>query len=315
MRFTRIITHVWPHLDEIVAIRLLKKHGNEAYPGIRDARVDYISTGLDPEGKTWQQHQEEGTLLIGIGGGPFDEHPTFDADRKLGESACKLVAKHLKIDTHVIYKRLIELVTEADQSGVHEFHIANRLKTRYRLNPNNPDKAIRLINDILDDWEQEQRLFVDARRQLQLMSNNKELDTITLSTGEEIKFVVIESDNYKMGAAARSLKIPLLIQKSPTKGFIQIFSDKERYKFSLKRIAALIRKAESMINGMTDEEISKIDQPTLEREGKIPEAWNWYYQVPGQNLLNGAESAPDTPPTKIPLHIIVEVVKKNLILE
>jgi hypothetical protein len=313
-KVSRIITHIWPHLDEIVAIRLLKKHGNELYPGIRDARVDYVSTTPVVEGKTWEEHLAEGTILVGVGGGPFDEHPTFEAERKQGESACRLVAKALKIDGHTIYKRLIELVTEADLGGVHEFHIANRLKTRYRLNPNNPDKAIRLVNDMLDDWEQEQRLFVDARRELQLKQNNKQLETTTLPNGEMITIAVVEGDNFKVSAAARSLRIPVVIQKN-SKGQVQIFCDKDKKPFTLKKIAAKIRLAECLASGMSEDDLAKLDQATLEREGKIPEAANWFYQVPGQNLLNGAESAPDTPPTKIPFNIIVEVVKKNIITE
>jgi hypothetical protein len=312
--YSRIITHVYPHLDEIAAIRLLKKHGEGKYPGIRDAVVEYCGTGIAPHGKTWKEHEAEGTILVGIGGGPFDEHPTTEEERKIDHSACLLVAKALDVDKHPIYKRLIELVTEADLTGVTEFHIASRLKTRYRLNPTNPDKAISMINDILDDWENEQKLFVNARRDLQTMGNEKHYHAVKLPNGQELNLAVVESDNYKVGAAARSLRIPLLIQKQKN-GHVQIFCDTDRNVFSMKRVAAKLRKAECLLSGMSEDKLKSISDTVWEREGKIAEAINWFYQVPGENLLNGTETTPETPPTKIPLHIIIEVVQKNVFHE
>ncbi len=314
MEFKRIITHVQPHLDEIVAIRILKKHGNQEFPGVKDAKVEFKSTGLNVENKTWQQHREEGTLLVGIGGGPFDEHPTFEEERKAGQSACLLVARALKQDTNPIYKRLIELVTESDLTRVHEFHIANRLKTRYRLNPGNPEKAISFVNEVLEDWEREQQLFVDARADLQNMIQNQTIHKIIIPGIEPLKLAVVESANYKVSAAARSLRIHVLIQKQ-TNGHVQIFCDIDRYPFSMRKVVAKLRQAECFYNGMTEEHIAKMTPAALEKEGKIPEAWNWFYQVPGENVLNGAESAPDTPPTKIALPMIVEIVKKHLIID
>lgn len=311
--FSRIITHVWPHLDEIVAIRLLKKHGEGKFPGISKAQIVYSGTGVNPENKTWEEHMAEGALVIGIGGGPFDEHPTMEEERKHGKSACQLVAEALNLHTHPIYKRLIELVTEADQTGVHEFHVANRLKTSYRLNPDNPEIGIDMINAILDDWEHEQQLFVDARTEIQQLMKTDAYKMATLPDGRKLgMIVVVGTTNYKMSAAARSLRIPIIIQQQP-KGNIQIFCDSDRNNFSMKKVAAKIRIAECISGGMTEDQTSHLDETTLEREGKIPEVTNWFYQVPGHNMINGSETTPQIPPTKIPLRIIVEIVQKNLV--
>jgi hypothetical protein len=312
MTYSRIITHVWPHLDEIVAIRLLKKHGEKKFPGISKAAVIYSGTGANPENKTWDEHMNEGTLVIGIGGGPFDEHPTINEERKQGKSACLLVAEALNLQNDPIYRRLIELVTEADQMGVHEFHIANRLKTSYRLNPDNPEKGIAMINAMLDDWENEQQLFVDARLELQRLMKTEAYKTALTADGRKLGVIVVESGNFKLSAAARSLRIPIIIQKQP-KGNIQIFCDSDRNNFSMKKVAAKIRMAECLYSGMNEADITHLDEATLEREGKIPEVMNWFYQVPGQNMINGSETTPTIPATKIPLNIIVEIVQKNLI--
>jgi hypothetical protein len=311
--FSRIITHVWPHLDEIVAIRLLKKHGEQKFPGISQAKVVFSGTGVNPEDKTWQQHMDEGTLVIGIGGGPFDEHPTMEEERKHGKSACQLVAEALNLQAHPIYRRLIELVTEADQMGVHEFHIANRLKTNYRLNPDHPEIGIKMVNDILDDWEHEQQLFVDGRVEIQKLMKTDAYKTATLPDGRKLGIIVVQNtNNYKMSAAARSLRIPIIIQQQP-KGNVQIFCDSERNNFSMKKVAAKIRIAECLASGMSEADVAKLDATALEREGKIPEVTNWFYQVPGQNMINGSETTPQIPGTKIPMNILVEIVQKNLI--
>lgn len=311
MNYSRIITHVWPHLDEIAAIRLLKKHGEQKFPGISKAAVTYSSTGNEPEGKTWQKHLAEGTILIGTGGGPFDEHPTLEEKRKQGYSACLLVAKELSLDKNPIYKRLIEYVTEADQAGVHELHIANRLKTSYRLNPKNPEIGIALINNILDDWEKEQQLFVDARNQLQVMGNAGKFLSVQSPNSEPIKIAVVETSNYKMSAAARSLRIPIIIQRQPD-GHVQILCDTDRNEIEIEHVVGKIRKAECALSGMNESDISKISEETWEKEGKITEVQNWFYQIPGKNMLNGTESTPDIPPTKIPLPLIVEIVQKKI---
>jgi hypothetical protein len=312
--FSRIITHVWPHLDEIVAIQLLQKHGEALFPGIHAAHIDYSGSDEPIEGKTWQQHEHEGTLLIGIGGGPFDEHPTTTAERKHGQSACMLVAKKLKLDTHPIYKRLIELVTEADQVGVHEFHIANRLKTSYRLNPKHPEKGVALVSAILDDWEHEQQMFVDSRLQLQEIIREHKEHILELPNNLKLTMIVVESPSYKMSAAARSLKVSVLIQKQPS-GHVQIFCDHTRHPIHLRKVVAMIRKAECLASGMSEKDITKIDAVMLEREGAIPQAQNWFYQMPGQNILNGSETKPELAPTKIPLAVIVDIVKKYTIVE
>jgi hypothetical protein len=301
MNYSKIITHTWPHLDEIVAIRLLQKHGEAKFPGIKNAVVTYSSTGNKPENKTWQEHLQEGTVLVGTGGGPFDEHPTLEESRKHGNSACFLVAKALNIDKDPIYKRLIEFVNEADQTGVHELHLANRLKTRYRLNPTQPEKAISLVNDVLDDWEREQQLFVNARAELQQK----------LQQDPHLKIVAVETANYKMSAAARSLRIPVIIQKQHD-GHVQIMCDTDRNNIDLKHVVAAIRKAECLLAGMSETNVATLPETTWQQEGKTPEVMNWFYQMPGQNMLNGTESTPDISPTKIPFSLIIEIVNKHV---
>jgi hypothetical protein len=115
-----------------------------------------------------------------------------------------------------------------------------------------------------------------------------------------------------MSAAARSLRIPVVIQKQKN-GHVQILADTDRNEITMKHVAAKIRKAECVMNGMKEESLSNIDETTWEREGKIPEVMNWFFQMPGQNMLNGSESTPDIAPTKIPLSLIVEIVEKNIV--
>jgi len=297
----------------MLAVRLLRKFGNQSFPGVSSEkfRVEYYGAGDAPEGKTWEQHMQEGTLLVGIGGGPFDEHPTAAGEeRKRRESACSLMAKHLGMEKHPVYKRLVDLVTDADQAGVDELHIANRIKTRYRLYPDDPRKAMILAWDILDDWEAEQRLFISAQRHLDSLAGG---EAHRHATGPEGKIDVVfaESDNFKLSAAARSRKIAVLVQRH-SEGNVQIFSSVHTLSFDMKFVVAELRRLEMAARGMTKAAIKKIDPDYLCREGKITEVPQWYYQVPGQNILNGSEAAPDTEATEIPPCKILEAVTKNV---
>lgn len=76
-----LITHITPHLDDIVGIWLLKRFD----PTFKDALVEFISASHGGEVET------EDRIYVGTGGGKFDEH-------KEGLDTCSgtLVYEHLK---------------------------------------------------------------------------------------------------------------------------------------------------------------------------------------------------------------------------
>ena len=64
-----IVTHSRPHLDEIAAIWILRKFGEQTFPGISTAQLIFWETGgQTPDGRSSQEYDNEGYLLLGVGG-------------------------------------------------------------------------------------------------------------------------------------------------------------------------------------------------------------------------------------------------------
>lgn len=132
----RIITQKNAHLDSICAALLLQRESEKAHPGVNTAKICPIwSSGtFSPDGRSWQEYLETGDILVGVGGGPYDEHRNDEfGDRKArGESALSLVAKALGLAHDCRYRRLVEEVTKADLGPVEHLHPANVMKAMYR---------------------------------------------------------------------------------------------------------------------------------------------------------------------------------------
>src|SRR4029079_8931506 len=101
--------------------------------------------------------------------GIFDEHAgKSSTERRAGESACSLVIKVLQLENHPVYAFVNKLVTEADNHGVHPLHLANRIKTKFRLGYP-PSEVVAYALEELQDLMQEQELFVQAKEFLSEM--------------------------------------------------------------------------------------------------------------------------------------------------
>ncbi|XOU93947.1 MAG: hypothetical protein ACNFW9_03815 [Candidatus Kerfeldbacteria bacterium] len=81
----KIVTHFKPHADEFVAIYLLRRFGQELFPGISDAKI------ITKDGSV-KLYNRKGWLKVGIGEGIFDEHGQLNC------CCADLVAQYLGID-------------------------------------------------------------------------------------------------------------------------------------------------------------------------------------------------------------------------
>ncbi len=70
-KITRIVTHRFPDLDALLCCWLLRRFGESRYPGIAEVPIDFWNAGDLPEGKTPEDLEREGTLLVDTGGGAW----------------------------------------------------------------------------------------------------------------------------------------------------------------------------------------------------------------------------------------------------
>jgi len=113
-----IVSHIRPHLDEVLAAWMLKKY----LPELKDAALEFIPTGKDGG----QNDLDPDKVYVGVGRGQFDEHKGNEND-----CAASLVFKHLlelktAIDDLELrgLAKLVEWVKEGDLGLLHK--IPNR---------------------------------------------------------------------------------------------------------------------------------------------------------------------------------------------
>jgi hypothetical protein len=160
-----IMTHWWTHLDEYLARRILILWGREVFPGIENAKMDWVDAGSTaPEHILANRAQYPaliaGCVPLGVWGrrmGPFDEHSddeqgsANDSDGRR-ECAASLVYRFLKLDNPRLEK-LVEYVRKVDtEGGDHPEGIGETVKLLNSMFPNSPLAVMDWVTVGLEAW-------------------------------------------------------------------------------------------------------------------------------------------------------------------
>jgi hypothetical protein len=305
VRFTELLTHERPHLDEIVAIWLLRKFGEQRFPGSGTAAVSFTSVrklaeaGLKPE-----DYEARGMLLLGVGGGRFDEHPTLEEGRKAGDCATTLVAKELGISDDPALAKILRFVRAADVEGnASPFDVSYVVKLLHPRFPTDPHKVIEwALVAIEAKYEEQRRFFTVVKPEFDAKAKVEEI-----AVGQRrLRVVTIDSDEDGIHKYARSeygARAAVVIQRR-AKGNVAVFGNKQAG-VDLREAAKLIRLAEQAAKG----QMVTTDEERLTAEGQVPGAEEWFYHKQGQMLLNGSLTQADVPATRLGLDQIAELVK------
>jgi len=305
MFFKSILTHERPHLDEIVAIWLLRKFGEQRFPGISAAGVTFTSirklaeAGLRPE-----DYEAQGILLLGTGGGRFDEHPTMEAERKAGDCATTLVAKELGVNDDPSLAKILRFVRAADVEGnASPFDISYVVKLLHARHPDDPHRVIEwALVGIEAKYQEQLRFFTVVKPEFDAKAK---VDEIAVGQ-RRLRIVAIDSDEDGIHKYARSeygARAAIVIQRRSS-GNVAVFGNKQ-VGVDLREAVKLIRLAERGAKGL---ELGADDERLL-AEGYSPGAEEWFYYKQGQMLLNGSLTQADVPATRLGLDRIAELVK------
>ena len=302
VRIHTIVTHVEPHLDEAVAVFLLRKFGQEDYPGVKTASIEYWpERRAIPGGKTRKEYEAEGYLFLGTWGGRFDEHQNGDADdwKKDGECAATLVAKDLGINRKPALANILKFTKRVDSGSSQPFEVSSIMKDLSFYLPGQSEMIMEWVLLALEAKYRSEAEFQDARREYADFRDHEEEIRVGKDT---IRLVVVESDNRQIAKVARQNKVSIIIQRKST-GRVLIFTDKGR-KLDIASVARAVRLEEQKKRG----NVNITDWRELVRDGTIEEIPEWYFQWDGRMLFNGSISAPDMPATQISLDRIKELV-------
>lgn len=328
-----VITHPKPHYDENVCLKELLIHGDKKYPGISEAiqKKNVLFLRENEFTMTGEEYEREGWLLIGVGDGPLNEHATArNAGRKKGKCAATLLAEDLEIDKFPEWKKILQYALVADLGAFTQANSEEMLELKKThpklylklvsdlsiLRSVDPDSTTKLIHEKNPDdpWVAIERDFIaiDAILAEQYEFHvvaPKVASTARRETIRNIAVVSVETDCHVIAKYLRTKdggRADVIIQKSPTKGNVQIFTS-NKPETGLSDVVILLRLVEQKISGTKD----FIPFEELSREGtmrSVPE-WNYCKFEQGEMLLNGSHTAPNTPATKIPLKDIFSAVR------
>lgn len=300
LTYKTIVLPTRPQPDTLVAIFILKKFGEDRFPGIKEAEVDVWQT--IPDGATEQNLDTKGVLLIDIGGGRFDHHAA-----KEQTTASNLIASYLGVLENLALAKLLAYARRDDFYGKgtistdtldRAFGLSALVANVNKVLAKEPERVVEVFMPLLvAHYKEEVRRTEEMPREFEekMRTGRAEIFEVR-QRGKKLKVVIVESDNASLPGYLRSQlggKFDVVAQWLPS-GHVNILTRPAKH-ISLSMLAALIRSEEAVRSG-TDIEMNESDLMKSGRMAAIPE---WYYDPATNSLQNGGINPKDISPTHI----------------
>lgn len=314
-----VCSHANAHWDELVANTALVMRGEEKFPGIGNAPLSVmtqeviasITSDTKKEDTFWRLLQM-GYLMVGTGGGPFDEHQGGGK----GKSAASMVAEFLGIDQEVGWRKLLVYTNLTDNLGdnptwagaevgqvVKGLMPAQEVKNFWRVISRLPDEeAEDYTQRFLTGFGIRIKTFIDfealqAQEAGELIAGG--VQYITLHKGGEYPGVGIPRLAIVRSDSDMALETLVKMNQGDTCFFLQLRSNGQffvmpMHKDARRNMADVASALRSLVAYRT-----RIGTPhfkTLLYEGTIPEAPGIYFDSGrSKGVYNGSLTQPDTP--------------------
>ena len=286
--------------DTLAAIFLLKKFGEEKYPGIKTA--DIIIWQVVPEGQNSESLEKKGYLLIDMGGGRFDHHT-----KPKGATASLLAANDLEVVEKPALSKLLEYARRDDLFGrgtISEDPIDRAFGLSaliYNLNKScvgKPERVVEIIMPVLaGHYNEEVRRTEELPKEFAEAQQSGKVSMIDArQRDKKLHVIFIESDNGSLAGYLRSSsggRFDIVVQKMRT-GHVNILTRPTK-RPDLRSLVCLIRIREAEMSGRQLEE----DISSLYRPARHPAIKEWYYDHATNSIQNGGLHPKEIPPTKI----------------
>jgi len=294
----RVITHLRPHLDEIFAWWLLWYFGKNKFPNIRSAKLEAMDSGFPRE--------SEGIILLGVGGGRFDEHAS-NGNARSAKSCASLVAEFLGLSQVPEIKYVLGFV-ERNDNGDDEikrrmpWDLPNLVGAGYKAG-RSQEYVTAVTFSHLDDLFKCQRDFHRSVKRFKELSHER-----VLPSGAKI--VCLHGDLEQANSVALSDAgggADLFIWRN-SHG-IQIFSDQQSKiaQLGTVRLVAKLRFEEQKVAGA----VKVSDWKLLSADGKLDDVPQWFFQRKAKCIYNGTLTQ-SAPPTKLSLERIVALAEEAM---
>jgi hypothetical protein len=308
-----------PHPDNIVAIMLLRLFGKEKFPGVENAKIDFISKL--PDGKNADDYEREGTLLIDMGGGKFDHHTQEGGKDNSGECATTLVAKYLGVDNDPALKKLLTYVKRDDLEGKgiisndpidRAFGFSGLIMNLNREYSNDPQKIIDITMPIfMSHYVEERKRMTVLPQQWEGLQKDNKTDQFEVFQGKKmLKVIVVENDDVSLVGFLRAnpkTKADVVVQRLSS-GHTNIIT-KQMRNVNLKDVATMLRIEEARKKDAVLE-VSSIAE--LSKAHRLKGVEEWYYDTTANSIQNGGIAPEGITATKLSLDEVKEIIKNAL---
>ena len=291
----RVITHKFPHLDEMFAWWLLWYFGKLKFPNIKQATFIQMEKDFPSE--------DANTILIGCGYGRFDEHAQ-NGDEAKAPSCTTLVAKFLGVSEHPKLKQLIAAVEKHDSCGGNGgiFDLPNML-TAMRLGGKSEKEIVDLAFFFFCQLYDQQRMFLDSAAEFR-----EKVRVRVLPCGVRMATLIGNVDQAPQIARSEyGAEADLFVQKN-SQG-VQIFIQRSNpiARKGIARLIGKLRYEEQKAAG----EIKISDWRKLTCEGQLDEVPEWYFHAPAYQIFNGSLTKA-VPPTRLKFGEIVQLASEAM---
>lgn len=296
----QIVTHGLPaHLDELAGCLWLKWYGEKKLPGVSKAIFRPIQGGESVA----ELAARDDTILLGLGGGPYDEHAFNNVPAKEGECCATLVAKALGIDQDFCWRKTIKAVLHTDKN----------------LPSTGLDLARTVVNLQNQGWGLNAVLhyteiaisaaYEDQKAFSQTSLQNVREEPLTIN-GEPSFIAIAEEDNPNISRLMRFFGGAVVVIQNKT-SHIQVLTNNQ-YHLDVRDILRVLRILELKKKGGIKKTLAWEDWKRFEEMESLEEVPEWYFHKDANNVLNGGQSRLDIPATKLSLTEAVGVVKISL---
>lgn len=306
------------HVDPLVALFLLREFGAEHFPGIREAKIVYW--GSVPPGKSADDFERDGILLVDMGGGTFDHHHEEHAEKT--DCASTLVARYLGIEHMPALRKILAFAKRDDLEGKgvlstdildRAFGLPAIVMNLNRDYPDHPDFVVDVVYRILlAHSHEEYRRTILMPQEWQRLQREGKARRFTVNTpDEELRVVMVETDEKALVGFLRaisSVRADVVIQRSAT-GHTHVVTRNRPPRLNLRPTIAALRQAEAAKKEM---DVRAVSTEEWEKPGRLAGVEEWYFDTAANTLQNGGAAAATTTPTRLSLDEIERILRQTL---
>lgn len=225
------------------------------------------------------------------------------SEEKVSDSFKKILASTHRYSNQKIVLYMHQVFSKSVKNTGFALELDHILRVFMRCNE--PQKAEEFLRFAVDTMYSTQTRFHEA---LEVVDNECPVFNVCAKLGPveyplTVRFVNNRHDNPFIQKAARYRKTDIIAVRN-SKDQVQIYGNNQIRDLNFRPLVAMLRWLE-----LPNDKKNDVDWSSLEKGGKINNLDIWYFMEKGPFILNGSESHPYVPASRITTDVIMDVLR------